>query len=168
MSIHSCTLHAFPLPDREYYAAAPAQWDHSPAVSRPRRPAPSRARRQKRQSLMPLLVLLGLAFFTGGFLLGRAEAAENRAVHAAAAAGAGGGSPVRILAVPGAVLSGEEGGSASSQEDGTSDSKDSRDDWNLILVNGSHPLPEGFQVPEFTHLQNGHAIDKRAYPPFSG
>ena len=84
MSVHSCVLHEFSRPDREYYAAAPAQWD-APMVSRPRRPAPSRARRSPRRSPLPLLaLLLGLMLFAGGFLLGQAEAAGNRAAQAAA------------------------------------------------------------------------------------
>lgn len=140
MSIHSCTVHEFPLPGREYYAAAPAQWDE---------PTISRSRRRRRRSPLPLLLLLGLTLFAGGFLLGRAEAAGNRAAQAAA--GAGGGGSVRILAVPGAVHSGKEDGV-------------SQDNWNLLLVNGDHPLPEDFQVPEFTQLVGGHSIDKRAYP----
>lgn len=37
-------------------------------------------------------------------------------------------------------------------------------DWALLLVNAEHPLPEGFAVPQFTQLRNGHAIDQRAYP----
>ena len=161
MSVHSCVLHEFPLPDREYYAAAPTQWD-VPTISKPRRPAPSRARRKPRRSPLPLLaLLLGLALFTGGFLLGRAEAAETKAAQAAAGAGAASGGPVRILAVPGAVRSEKESVPASGKEGGTSVSED---DWNLILVNRDHPLPEDFQVPEFTQLINGHAIDKRAYP----
>lgn len=159
MSVHSCVVHEFPLPNREYYAATPAQWD-TPTVSRPRRPAPSRDRRQKRRSPLPLLALLGLVLFAGGFLLGQAEAAGNNAAFSAAAAGAGSGEPVRILAVPGAISSGKEGGPASAGEGGAV----SKDDWNLILVNGDHPLPEDFQVPELTQLRNGHAIDKRAYP----
>ena len=156
MSVHSCTVHEFPLPDREYYAAAPAQWD-TPAVSRPRRLAPSR--RRNRRSPLPFLLLLGLTLFAGGFLLGRAEAAGNRA--AASAAGAASGEPVRVLAVPGAVHSGKKDEPASGEESGTTTSKDG---WNLILVNGDHPLPEDFQVPEFTQLAGGHSIDKRAYP----
>uniref|UniRef100_UPI002D7EC598 hypothetical protein n=1 Tax=Oscillibacter sp. TaxID=1945593 RepID=UPI002D7EC598 len=72
MSVHSCILHDFPLPDREYYAAAPVQWDE-PTVSKPRRRlAPSR--RRNRRSPLPLLLLLGLTLFAGGFLLGRAGA----------------------------------------------------------------------------------------------
>ena len=148
---HSCVVHEFPLPDREYYAAAPAQWDE-PAVSRPRRrPAPSR--RKNRRSPLPLLALAGLLLFAAGFLLGRAEAAGNKAAQAAAGAAAGNREPVRVLAVPGTVHSGKESGTAAS-----------KDDWNLILVNGDHPLPEGFQVPAFTQLVNGHSIDQRAYP----
>jgi D-alanyl-D-alanine carboxypeptidase len=160
MSIHSCTLHDFPLPDREYYAAAPPQWD-VPTVSRPRRPAPSRARRKPRQSPLLALLLLGLALFAGGFLLGQAEAAGNRAAQAAAGAGAAAGGPVRILEVPEAVRSGKEDVPASGREGGTSVCED---DWNLILVNGDHPLPEDFRIPELTQLRNGHAIDRRAYP----
>ena len=147
MSIHSCIFHDFPLPDREYYAAAPMQWDE-PAVSRLRRPAPSR--RKPRRSPLPLLALLGLMLFAGGFLLGRAGAVSG---GEAAGAAAGGGEPVRILAVPGAVRSEGEGNAPNSGED-----------WALLLVNGDHPLPKDFQVPAFTQLVNGHSIDKRAYP----
>uniref|UniRef100_UPI002D7EDD56 M15 family metallopeptidase n=1 Tax=Oscillibacter sp. TaxID=1945593 RepID=UPI002D7EDD56 len=71
----------------------------------------------------------------------------------AAGTAAGAGEPVRILAIPGAVRSGGEGKASASEED-----------WALILVNGTHPLPEDFRVPEFTQLVNGHSIDKRAYP----
>ena len=166
MSIHSRTVHEFPCPDREYYAAAPAQWD-TPMAFTPRRPAPSRARRSPRRSSLPLLaLLLGLTLFAGGFLLGRAEAAGNQAAHSAA--GAGSGEPVHILTVPGAVTSGEEDKPASGGEDkpasGGKDSAVPKDDWNLILVNGDHPLPEDFQIPALTQLRNNHAIDQRAYP----
>nr|WP_325199938.1 M15 family metallopeptidase [uncultured Oscillibacter sp.] len=148
MSVHSCILHDFPLPDREYYAAAPVQWDE-PTVSKPRRRlAPSR--RRNRRSPLPLLLLLGLTLFAGGFLLGRAGAVGG---GTAAGTAAGAGEPVRILAIPGAVRSGGEGKASASEED-----------WALILVNGTHPLPEDFRVPEFTQLVNGHSIDKRAYP----
>ncbi len=160
---HSCTVHEFPVPDREYYAAAPAQWDR-PVVSRPRRPAPSRVRRRSGRAPLPLLALLGLMLFAGGFLLGRAGAVGDGLSSPAAALSQqfaplpeepedGGGQSVRILGVPGAAASGGEEGGAASKED-----------WNLILVNGDHPLPENFQVPAFTQLVNGHSIDKRAYP----
>lgn len=35
--------------------------------------------------------------------------------------------------------------------------------WNIILVNPWHTLPEGY-VPPLTQLQNGQAIDQRCYP----
>lgn len=37
------------------------------------------------------------------------------------------------------------------------------DEWNLILVNTWNKLPRDFSV-ELTELNNGHAIDERAYP----
>lgn len=36
-------------------------------------------------------------------------------------------------------------------------------DWKLLLVNPWNELPDGFSV-ELTQLQNGHAVDSRAYP----
>lgn len=36
--------------------------------------------------------------------------------------------------------------------------------WNLILVNRKHPIPEGYQVPEFTELRNDNRVDSRIYP----
>ena len=157
----SCVVHEFPLPDREYYAAAPVQWD-APAA-RVRRPAPSRVRRRKK-SRLPLLLLVGLALFAWGFLLGRAGAVGDEPSPPANAPSQqaailpkepepNGTSPVQVLAVPGAVIS--EGDGAPSA---------AGDDWRLVLVNGSHPLPEDFQVPELTRLRNGHAVDSRAYP----
>ena len=39
------------------------------------------------------------------------------------------------------------------------------DDWNLILVNRTHPLPEDFQV-ELKSIGSGHQIDARAYDDY--
>ncbi|MCX4370889.1 MAG: M15 family metallopeptidase [Dysosmobacter sp.] len=158
--LHSCTIHEFPLPDRAYYAAAPARWK-TPAVSK-RRPAPSRGRRRQR-SLLPFLTLLGLALFAGGFLLGRAGATGNSASSPATLSNQPfaflpeepepkGSDPVRILSVPGAVHSGKEGQTAGEEN------------WALILISKEHPLPENFQPPELTQLRNSHAIDSRVYP----
>ena len=162
MSLHSCTVHEFPLPDRAYYAAAPAQWDE-PMISKPRRrPAPSRVRRRRGRSPLPMLALAGVVLFLAGFLLGQVGAVGDIPSPPAASAGQQSSSlpveaednSVKILTVPGAVRSTGE----------KKDAAASKDDWNLILINGDHPLPEGYQVPEFTQLINGHSIDKRAYP----
>lgn len=156
MATHSCVVHDFPLPDREYYASDPMRWDE-PRVSRPRRLSPPRSRRRGRRSPLPVLALLGLTLFLAGFLLGRAEAAGDKPSLPAALSARQSAScrkdkdsgTVHILSVPGAI---RKKSAASGEE------------WALILVNGDHPLPEDFQVPEFTQLVNGHAIDKRAYP----
>ena len=37
-------------------------------------------------------------------------------------------------------------------------------EWNLILINGSNPLPDDFTVPELTMLDSGYSIDSRVYP----
>jgi len=151
-------IHEFPIPDREYYPAPSAQW--SGATPR-RRPPPSRTGRQRR-SRLPALLLLGLALFAWGFLLGRAGAVGDKPSPPAASVSAQssiqpeepkakGSDPVRVLPEPGAAASGD--GAAVSG-----------DDWRLLLVNGDHPLPEDFQAPELTALRNGHAVDSRAYP----
>ena len=38
------------------------------------------------------------------------------------------------------------------------------EEWNLILVNRTHPLPENYEVPEFTELRNNNRVDSRIYP----
>ena len=37
-------------------------------------------------------------------------------------------------------------------------------DWNLILVNASHPIPDGYTAGELIELRNEQAVDKRIYP----
>lgn len=39
---------------------------------------------------------------------------------------------------------------------------DSKDEWNLILVNDQNPIPEGYNM-ELTALPNGLEVDKRCY-----
>lgn len=39
------------------------------------------------------------------------------------------------------------------------------DDWNLILVNRTHPLPDDFEV-ELKSIGSGHQIDARAYDDY--
>lgn len=43
--------------------------------------------------------------------------------------------------------------------------EDLPDDWNLILVNRTHPLPDDFEV-ELKSIGNGHQIDARAYDDY--
>lgn len=180
-NLHSCIIHEFPIPEREYRAAPPAQWD-KPA-SRPRRPAPSRLkRRRKRNSPLLILAAAGLGLFIWGFLLGRSAAGDEPSLLACALSqqfallpedreeGESGSSdlftllpeepeqtgtaPVRI--VPGAVI--VEGDERAAGSDGV------QEDWRLLLVNRDHALPEGFQVPQLTQLRNSQAIDSRVYP----
>lgn len=152
----------FPIPDREYRVSPLESWDEE--VRRPRRTArPARRKPRRRSRLLPLL--LGLVLFGGGFLLGRAGAVEeplsastdplNQQTNGSILPNEpnAGGEPVRILGVPG-VTYGESGAPTVSSEA----------EWNMILINGDHPLSQDFQVPELTQLRNGHAIDKRAYP----
>ncbi len=52
---------------------------------------------------------------------------------------------------------GEETDAAGTQTDG--------DPWYLLLVNRTHPLPEGYQNDlELTELDNGQSVDSRIYP----
>ncbi|MCR5214828.1 MAG: M15 family metallopeptidase [Eubacterium sp.] len=38
------------------------------------------------------------------------------------------------------------------------------DAWMTILISASSPLPEGYEVPEFTELRGGKRVDSRIYP----
>lgn len=163
---HSCVMHEFPIPEREYRAAAPTQWNETVSAAPRRRPAPSRIKRRRREKpfLLPL-VLAGLILFLCGFLLGRAGAVGEKDFPLAGALSFtllpeepevkdSGSIPVRT--VPGAVLS---------RQDASSDQTGGKEDgWRLVLVNTENPLPESFQVPALTQLRNGHAVDSRAYP----
>lgn len=156
-AVRSSIVREFPIPEREYRVSPRESWDEE--VRRPpvRRKKP-RARRRVR--ILPLL--LGMALFGGGFLLGRAGAVgEPLSAPADSLAQPGvftllpeepeADSPVKAVTVPGVIYgsAGDSGGA---------------EDWNLVLINGSHPLSRDFQVPERTKLSNGHSIDKRAYP----
>lgn len=37
----------------------------------------------------------------------------------------------------------------------------SSQDWNLLLVNASHPLEETYSVPELVEVEDGHRVDSR-------
>ena len=101
---------------------------------------------------MPVLFAAALLAFTGGIMAG------------------GSGTPGRDRTAkddPGIQVPGPMGNASQSIPDPipASDKPVSAgDNWALILVNWEHPLPDGFSVPEFTQLRNGHAVDSRAYP----
>lgn len=55
-----------------------------------------------------------------------------------------------------------DGGTSAQQNTTGTPFKADKTQWNLVLVNKWHLLPENY-VPELTYLKSGHAIDKRAY-----
>lgn len=131
----SCTVREFPIPEREY------------------RVVPRKSHRRPSRHLL----LLALALFGGGFLLGWASAAGQLPHQETAdlsgqifqpAEPAGGTVPVQLLnAAP------------------VTDASARQDDWELLLINGTHPLPEEFTIPELASLGNGHTVDSRIYSP---
>lgn len=104
-------------------------------------------RRSRRRRSPPPLLLLGLLLFLTGFCLGHAAAAREPAPSGGDSAAAG-LNPDGPTAEPPAADAETAG----------------RDAWNLLLVNGDHPLSRDFAPPELTRLKNGHAIDARVYP----
>lgn len=163
MSTNSrCIVKEFPLPDREYRVAPTRCWDAG--ITGQSHGAPPRRGRRRRRSLLSL-ALLGLALFGCGFLLGRAALAREPSSQVC-------GTPVSILDPAGGGRT--EGimpelSAGAEEPDWVSlgqepDPSASPEDWNLILVNWEHPLPEDFSIPRLTQLANGHAIDSRAYP----
>ena len=70
-SNRSCVVKEFPLPEREYRVAPARCWDAEPRTYS----APPRRDKKRRRFLLPLL-LMGLALFGSGFLLGRAARAQ--------------------------------------------------------------------------------------------
>ncbi len=95
-----------------------------------------------------LVILLIELSLCGGFMLGRASATPY---------------------IPPSFQTSQTGSDSLSENKPTVSltqptSTSTKEDWNLILINRDHPLPEDFRIPELTQLRNGHAIDKRAYP----
>ena len=63
-----------------------------------------------------------------------------------------------------AGISGTAGGDDAAGGDGAAGS-DSDTPWYLLLVNRTHPLPDGWQDQlELTELSNGQSVDSRIYP----
>lgn len=127
------------IPEREYYVAP---------------------RRNRRRNVVPLfLVILGILLFCSGFLLGKAGAAQNVSPFDTE-------SSVPVISLPQFENNDGDSTEQTPKSTGSSLAKavGTGPAWNLILVNGAHPLPEDFQIPELTRLRNDHAIDSRAYP----
>ena len=40
----------------------------------------------------------------------------------------------------------------------------SEEEWCLILVNRTHPIPDDYEIPSLTRLSGGHQVDSRIYP----
>ncbi len=110
---------------------------------------------RRRTSPLPLLLVLALLLFSAGLAAGWAGASV---VQLASRKDLGAPSPASTqTASPEPALT----AAPSSPPDRPASAGDG---WALLLVNGEHPLPEDFAVPELTQLRNGHAIDSRAYP----
>ena len=65
------------------------------------------------------------------------------------------------------VSAGEAGETQSAEQtadEGADGNPALAENWNLILVNKDHPIPDGYEVPELTELRNGNAVDSRIYP----
>ena len=58
----------------------------------------------------------------------------------------------------------EKSNTSTSPGAGTATAQDAADDWKLILVNATHPIPEDYKIPELQQLQNGNSVDSRIYP----
>lgn len=115
--------------------------------------APQRRKRRKRYPpLLPLL--LGLGLFCGAFALGKASAVSDVPTSTEISP------PAVCLPQAGSM----EAASSDTMADAPEQTSSGEAEWNLIPVNGDHPLPEDFQTPELTQLRSGHAIDSRAYP----
>lgn len=152
-----CVVKEFPFPEREYRVAPARCWDAELQTHS----APPRRDKRRRRSILPLL-LMGLALFGGGFLLGRSALAQEPPAQAC-------GTPVSILEDGSGRTDGWMPELPAGQTERTAlgrepESSASPEDWNLILVNWENPLPEDFSIPRLTQLVNGHAIDSRAYP----
>lgn len=114
------------------------------------RVSPRHPKRKRRLRLLPLL-LVGALLFGCGFLLGKASAVQTDAETLGAV------SPAEAASSPEAetaitpikpVISDDQTATA----------------WNLVLINGDHPLSEDFTAPELTQLRNNQSIDSRVYP----
>lgn len=107
---------------------------------------------KRRLSPLPLLLTLALLLFAAGLIVGWTGASVyDQTMHSSLdVQGPAPGESPPPLPTPTPIP--------------TPDEPSSSANWNLLLVNGTHMLPENFQAPVLTQLRNGQAIDTRAYP----
>ncbi len=108
---------------------------------------------RRRTSPLPILLTLALLVFAAGLLAGWAGASAFAHMEQGPSGAPGPAQSAPPLPTPTPIPASDK--PAAPPVEG---------DWALLLVNYDHPLPEGFAVPAFTQLKNGHSIDQRAYP----
>lgn len=109
---------------------------------------------RRRTSPLPLLLTLAFLLFTAGLAVGWTGASAYGQASAALAAPDPSPVPAEASPLP----------SPTPIPEADKPSVPAGEAWSLLLVNGVHPLPQDFQVPELTELRNGQAVDSRAYP----
>ena len=136
--------------------------------------------RRSRPQRRLLSLILALALFGGGFLLGRAGAFPQKSAAgndqpqqtvSGKTIGSGGATVPELppessgdSAAPEEPLESREPTASEEPVIPQKPETPDADSWELRLVNRDHPLPDHFEIPELTKLKNGHAIDSRAYP----
>lgn len=110
---------------------------------------------RRRASPLPLLFALALLLFSAGLAAGWAGAS---AVQLASRKELGAPAPAPAQTTP------PEPSLTAAPSLPPDKPVTAGESWALLLVNGEHPLPEGFAAPELTRLKNGHAVDSRVYP----
>ena len=61
-------------------------------------------------------------------------------------------------------LAGFQSGDHSAQGTAEGQVVSEEEEWCLILVNRTHPIPDDYVIPSLTRLAGGHQVDSRIYP----
>ena len=92
------------------------------------------------------------------------DAADSENTEAAESVSAVSSSASEASSEAGAdAASGENAGQAAAGGGGAA-AASGEDAWMLLLVNSTHPVPEGYEIPEFTELRGKQQVDSRIYP----
>lgn len=132
------------------------------------RPTQRRRKQQQQDPLKVLLIVLLLACFIllGVYLLkDKDPAPANAGTTTAAQADPSRTEPSKTSAPPNTEAHKTEPTTAAptTAAPTTTGTSPADESWKLVLVNASHPLPEGFTV-DLKELRNGHHVDQRIYP----